>query len=202
MDQKGIITVNKGTYFPLAVTIVGFILIFFALTILITFIYWEIGIKGPLYTVGPLEKATQILSIFLSHDFPIIVLLLLAAFFLIRTERFFSFNPETKQIREGGKFLKWSWGKWKDFQPNCKYVAFQRYEQTSNYSYGGFFEKTISEYIYDLRLIKEDKSFVSLISVSEFKSIAQTVVLGKKISEVYGIPFYDYVKELVKKHAI
>ncbi len=102
-------------------------------------------------------------------------------------------------MRNAGHFYHWDWGEWKDFCLEGSYLAFQRYEQTNNYSYGGIYERKVSEYVYDLRLVKQDGTFESIVSGSDFRCVSEIIVLGKKMGEVYGLNFNDYVREIVRK---
>lgn len=197
MEQNNhIITIPQGQFFPTAIVVIGYIAYVTAIVFFFNFIYWGIIINGPL------RNASDIFSDFLRQDLPYILLSIAIGCFLTKTEKFFSFDPQKKQIQKGIRFFKWEWGKWIDFQPQGKHFAFQRYEETNTFSYGGFFEKTVSQYVYDLRLIHEDNSFESIISASGFNEVAQIVILGKELSEIYDIPFYDYVRELVRNKKI
>ena len=193
MDNATIIKVEQGSYFSMPVIVIGSMLIFGALSVFLVWLYHALIFDSPFM------KTSDILLGFLAHELPLMVLLGIAGSILVFSSKTFEFDCETKSTCIRGHFLKWSWGEWHPFQPDCSHFAFQRYEQTSSYSFGGFFKKEVPEHIYDLRMIKNNKSFESLISASDFRAVASIILLGKKLSETYEIPFYDYVKEIVKK---
>lgn len=188
-----IVRVEKGFYFSIPMVVIGVMILFGAFGILLSEFY-HAWIFDSIY-----RKTADIIRDFFIYKFPIMVLLTIIGLYLILTKRFFEFNPETKEIREGKKFINWEFGKWQPFNPQCNRIAFQRYEQNSDYTYGGLYSKKVNEYVYDLRLVNADNTFTSLISASEFKTVSQIIILGKKISEVYNIPLHDYVIELLKK---
>lgn len=193
MSETSVLRVNKGNYFSAPIVVVGSMLIFAAVGVLLNSLYHSMIFEAPF------RKVSDMVVDFFIYDFPLMVLLIIVGSFLIWTTRFFEFDSEQKRIREGGRFWKWERGEWTDFQPQCKYIAFQRYEQTNDYTYGGLYSKVVSEYVYDLRLIYADGHFESVVSASDFEAVSQIILLGKKMGEVYQLPFNDYVLQLLKK---
>ncbi len=191
--QDKIITVNKGSYFPVPVVVLGSMSIFGALAVFLVWIHHAVTFEVPFM------RWSDILLNFFMKDFLLMILLVAVGLFLVFSRKTYDFDPEKKQVRVGGHFYHWDWGEWKDFNPEGSYLAFQRYEQTSNYSYGGIYERKVSEYVYDLRLVKQDGSFESIVSGSDFRCVSEIIVLGKKLEEVYGLKFNDYVREIVRK---
>lgn len=191
--QDEIITVNKGNYFPVPVVVLGSISIFGALAVFLVWIHHAIVFEVPFMRWG------DILLNFFMKDFLLMVLLVAVGVFFVFSRKTYDFNPEKKQVRNAGHFYHWDWGEWKEFYLDGSYLAFQRYEQTNNYSYGGIYERKVSEYVYDLRLVKQDGTFESIVSGSDFRCVSEIIVLGKKMGEVYGLNFNDYVREIVRK---
>jgi len=190
-----IITVEERNFFPIAVVVIGVIMIIGAISLFGMFVYHAIVFD---FT----KTFAEILIDFLKSELPLMLLLVAIGYVFVQTKRFFEFDPENKAIREGAQLFQFKIGSWKPFVPQCQRLAFQRYEQTSDYTYGGLYHQKVDEYVYDLRMVKEDDTFESLISASDFSAVSQILLLGKKISEVYGIPFHDYVLELLKKQSI
>jgi hypothetical protein len=189
MRNNNIISIRSESYFETFWVVVGFILYVTALSVLIMWLYNFF--LDPNLTFGE-----EIVG-FLCVEFPIMILLCCAGTVLMWTKKLFEFNPDTKEIREGGCLFKWEKGEWKKFTPNCSHFAFQQYSETADYNFGGIFNKQVKSHVYDLRMIFPDNSFKSIIARSDFQSVAKMVILGNTLSKVYNIPFYDYVKELL-----
>ncbi len=193
MKRENVLTVNQGTYFKIPIVVLGSMLIFGALAVLLTWIWHAVTFDAPFK-----DWSTMLID-FSLFELPIMLLLVAAGSFLIWAVGFYEFDPDTKEMRRGGRFWHWEWGKWQPLVLTGSRIAFQRYEQTSNYSYGGLLSKNVQEYVYELRLVKSDDTFEPILSGSDFRTVAQIIILGKKLGEVYELPFYDYVKEIVKK---
>ena len=134
---------------------------------------------------------------FLCLEFPFMILFTVVGTILMFTKKLFEFNPDTKELKEGCYLFKWERGDWKPLDPQCSHIAFQRYNEVADYNFGGIFNKQVKSHIYDLRFIYPDNKFKSIIARSDFQSVAKMVILGKTMSKVYNVPFYDYVKELL-----
>lgn len=194
MDSEKILKVSVGNYFSAPIIVIGSMLITAAFG---CFVIWLHD-----YFMDSVITFWNMLLILLKQWMPYMLPLTLAGLFLIFTRRIVLFNAETKEMMDGWQFFRWTHGKWKKFEPNCSHFAFQRYKQTHQFHYGGLYEKSVEEYIYDLRMIYPDQTFQTLVSANEFQSVAQIVLLGRKLSEVYQLPFYDYVREILKKQQI
>lgn len=115
----------------------------------------------------------------------------------------FEYNPQTKQYRKGIKLYSYRCGEWKSFDlTNASRIAFQKYGESINYNYGGIFHPHAEADIYELRLIRTDDTFEAITNGSDLKSIAKMVTLGNVLSQTIGLPFYDYVRDLVTKKRI
>lgn len=194
-ESNQIISVEKDNFFPMSVVVIGVILLIASLSVFGLFVYHAVVFD---FT----KSFSEIAMGFLKKELPIMLLLIVIGLIFILTKRIFEFNPVDKTIRKGARLFQFKFGEWKPFVPQCRRLAFQRYEQTSDYTYGGLYHQKVDEYVYDLRMVKEDDTFESLVSASDFSAVSQILLLGKKISEVYGISFHDYVLELLKKQSI
>lgn len=191
--EREIITVDKGPYFPIIVVTLGVMLMIGALSVFLIWAYQTYVSDSPY-----LEMSVVMID-FALFEFPIIVGLSAVGAFLVLSKRKFQFDVGSKMTRETGCFGHWEWGNWIPFEPKGKYLAFQRYEQNYDYKFGGIYDKQIQEYVYDLRLVQDQNTFTSIVSGSDFRCVAQIISLGKKIGEIYGLTFNDYVKEIIKK---
>ena len=189
MEYKKIISIRSENYFETIWVAIGFISYVSSLAIVIIWLYY--------FFQDPTLKFSEQIVDFLCFEFPIILLLCAVGTVLMCTKKLFEFNPDTKELREGYYLFKWEKGDWKPLNPQCSHIAFQRYNEVANYNFGGIFNKQVKSHIYDLRFIYPNNSFKSIIARSDFQSVAKMVILGKVMSKVYNVPFYDYVKELL-----
>ena len=194
MNNDKIMKASIGNYFSPPVIVVGSVLVTAAIGCLILWLHGYIMDSAISFGKSLLELLTQWM--------PLILPLTLAGLFLIFTQRVILFNTESKELLDGWKFFRWTHGQWKSFEPNCSHFAFQRYQQTHKFSYGGLYEREVDEYVYDLRMIFPDQTFQSIASATDFQAVTQIILLGRKMSEVYNLPFYDYVRELLKKQQV
>ena len=119
------------------------------------------------------------------------------------SKELFEYNPQTKQYRKGIKLFDIRQGEWKAFDlTNASRIAFQKYEETINYNFGGIFHPHAEADIYELRLIRKDDTFESITNGSDLKSIAKMVTLGNVMSQTLGLPFYDYIRDMVSKRRV
>lgn len=192
-ENEKILSVEKGAYFPMPVVVIGAILIAGAFSVFVLWLYQAIRFQSSLMGWG------DIMVNFLLRDLPIMLLLTAVGLLFLLSKRIFQFNPERKESRELFRFFHWEWGNWNPLVLDGICLAFQRYGQTYNYNYGGLYEKKVFEYIYELRLIYGGTRYKAIVSGSDFYAVSQILVMGRKMGEVYGLPFNDYVMDLIKK---
>lgn len=135
--------------------------------------------------------------------FSIAIVGLLQLFYFCFSKEMFEFDPTTKKYRKGLKLFSYRRGDWRDFDiERISRIAFQRYEESIEYNFGGIFNFHDESDIYELRLIKKDETFEAIVNASDFKSIAKMVKLGNAMSQSLGVPFYDYVRDLICKKRV
>lgn len=128
---------------------------------------------------------------------------LLQFFFFCFSKELFEFNPTEKKYRNGFKLFSFKKGEWKEFSmQTASRFAFQKYEETVEYNFGGIFNPRANSDIFELRLIKKDDTFEPIVNGSNIKDIAKIVKLGNLLSQIYGIPFYDYVRDFITKRNV
>lgn len=192
-NRANVLSVDMGAYFHMAIVAIGAILLAGAFSVFIIWVWQAVLYKESLMTWG------DIMLEFLMYEVPLIIALLAVGLFLIFTKRVFQFDPDTKESRFLCRFYQWEWGKWQPLVLEGYCLAFQRYGQSYNYNYGGIYKKNIFEYVYDLRLVGHDGKYKSIVSASDFQAVAQILLMGRKMGEVYGLPFNDYVMDLIRK---
>lgn len=179
MEEKDTIEVSGNSYFKAWQMMLGIICIIFGVAFAI---YGEF--------------------LFLQFNLTERILLILAtsAIFVITcfTKELYEFDPNTKKERRGMKLFNYKRGEWTPFEADCTHFAFQEYDESINYDYGGLTNKNVSEKFYELRKIKNN-AFLPIVKASDMKSVIAMLKLGKTLSEIYGLPFHDYVKGLAKK---
>ncbi len=115
------------------------------------------------------------------------------------SKKFFEFNPDTKEYRNGFYLFGFKLGKWKPLEIERGYIAFQRYDENVHYTYGGLFNKNVEDKVFELRLVYPDLTFKKLVNGRDFRSVAMMVQLGKILSLLYYVEFKDFVKGTVHK---
>ena len=115
------------------------------------------------------------------------------------SKKFFEFNPDTKQCRKGFYLFGFKLGEWEPLEIGRAYVAFQRYDENVHFTYGGLFNKSIKDTIFELRLVYPNSTFRTLVSGRDFQSVAMMLQLGKILGLVYNVEFKDFVKRTVQK---
>jgi hypothetical protein len=115
------------------------------------------------------------------------------------SKKFFEFNPDTKQCRNGFYLFGFKLGEWEPLEIKHAYIAFQRYSENVNFSYGGLFKRDVEDTVFELRLVYSDSNFRTLVSGRDFQSVAMMLQLGKILSLIYNVEFKDFVKGVVRK---
>ena len=118
------------------------------------------------------------------------------------SKKFFEFNPDTKQCRKGFYLFGLKRGKWMPLEIKNAYIAFQRYNENIHFTYGGLFNRSIEDTVFELRLVYSNSSFKTLVSGRDFQSVAMMIQLGKILSLIYHVEFKDFVKGIVRKESI
>lgn len=181
MENNKTIVVGSGNYFKTWASVFGIILFIFGIASAITnyFLIFHLSALGK-----------------------ILIVLLTGLIFMITcfTKKFFEFDPITKKQRYGIKLFSYKFGEWSPFEANCTHFAFQRYEESINYDYGGLTNKNVSEEFYELRKIT-GTGFVPIVKSSKLEDVIEMVKLGKTLSQIYRLPFHDYVRGIAKKKA-
>jgi hypothetical protein len=191
--RENIFSVDMGAYFHMAIVAIGAILLAGAFSVFIIWLWQAVLYKESLMTWG------EIMLEFVMYEVPLMLLLVAVGLFLVFTKRIYQFDPDAKESRVLCRFYQWEWGKWEPLVLEGYCLAFQRYGQSYNYNYGGIYKKNIFEYVYDLRLVGHDGKYKSIVSASDFQAVAQILLMGRKMGEVYGLPFNDYVMDLIRK---
>ncbi|MCR5498150.1 MAG: hypothetical protein K6F48_09940 [Paludibacteraceae bacterium] len=196
MEERKVIEVNSGSYFPTVVVAIGFILLMGALSLLICKLYYSL-------TIDIFKPWGTIIVEFLKFEFPLMVLLSAVGFFLLSTRRITCFDPEKKTYFRGAQFLSFRRGEWKPLVlDGYKFIAFQKYDKNFEYQFGFLMNRHVEEHVYDLRFVKPDNTFVSFVSASDFRAVAEIVKLGNLLSKIYQVPFCDYVKQALLKNKV
>ncbi len=115
------------------------------------------------------------------------------------SKKFFEFNPDAKHYRNGFYLFGFKLGKWQSLEIGKAYIAFQRYTENIHFTYGGLYNKSVDDTIFEIRLVYPDLSFKTLVSGRDFKSVAMMIQLGKILSLIYKVEFNDYVKGIIRK---
>jgi hypothetical protein len=115
------------------------------------------------------------------------------------SKKFFEFNPDTKQCRKGFRLFGFKLGEWEPLEVKCAYIAFQRYNESVHFSYGGLFKFDVEDFVFELRLVNSSSNFRTLVSGRDFQSVAMMIQLGKILSLIYDVEFKDLVKGVVRK---
>jgi hypothetical protein len=191
--RENIFSVDMGAYFHMAIVAIGAILLAGAFSVFIIWLWQAVLYKESLMTWG------EIMLEFVMYEVPLMLLLVAVGLFLVFTKRIYQFDPDAKESRVLCRFYQWEWGKWEPLVLEGYCLAFQRYGQSYNYNYGGIYKKNIFEYVYDLRLVGHDGKYKSIVSASDFQAVAQILLMGRKMGEIYGLPFNDYVMDLIRK---
>ena len=118
------------------------------------------------------------------------------------SKTFFEFNPDTKQCREGYYLFGLKRGEWMPLEIGRAYIAFQRYNEDVHYSYGGLFKQSVTDSVFELRLVYPDLTFKTLVNGRNFQAVAMMLQLGKILSLIYNVEFKDFVKGVVRKEAM
>lgn len=151
----------------------------------------------------PLDGAFMTFVLTPISGFLLAIVGLLQFFFFCFSKELFEFDPSTKKYRKGFKLFSYRRGDWKDFDTtNASRIAFQKYEESIEYNFGGIFNPRADADIFELRLINKDDTFESIINASDIHNIAKIVKLGNAMSETLGLPFYDYVREIINKKRV
>ncbi len=195
-ENKDIIEVETGTYFPIAVVGIGFVCIVWALAIFFVKLHYVL-------TVDIFKPWPKILMEFVTDDLPWMILLTVVGLVLMFMRKITCFDPATKMYRRGMRLFSFRAGEWRPLSlEECSYLSFQRYKTNIDYTFGGLLNKHVDEYIYDLRFVKRDGTFESFVSASTFQAVAQIVKLGNLLGKLYGVPFSDYVKQALMKKKV
>jgi len=118
------------------------------------------------------------------------------------SKKFFEFNPGTKQCRKGYYLFGLKRGEWTPLEIGRAYIAFQRYNEDVHYSYGFFFKQSITDSVFELRLVYPDLTFKTLVNGRDFQSVAMMLQLGKILSLIYNVEFKDFVKGVIRKESM
>lgn len=193
MENKEVIEVESGSFFPIAVVGLGFVSIAGALAIFLVKLHYVL-------TVDIFKPWLNVLIEFLRDDLPWMALLGIVGVVLMCTRKVTCFDPTSKTYMKGLRFFSYRRGEWKPLSlENYAYITFQRYKMNIDYTFGGLLNKHVDEYVYDLRFIRKDGTFDSFVSASTFQAVAEIVKLANLLSKLYNIPFSDYVKQALMK---
>jgi len=141
-----------------------------------------------------------IIIVYQTGDFLILAGTILLSSIVWFSKKFFEFNPETKQYREGVCLSRWKHGKWEPLEISNAYIAFQRYNENIHYTYGGLFNQNINDAVFELRLVYPDLTFKKIVNGRDMQSVITMLQLGKILSSLYNVEFRDFVKETVRKN--
>lgn len=151
----------------------------------------------------PLDGAFMTFIFTPMSGFLLAIIGLLQFFLFCFSKELFEYAPDSKKYRKGIKLFSIKEGEWKSFDlARASRIAFQKYEESIEYNFGGIFHPHAESDIYELRLIYKDDTFDPIINGSDIKNIAKIVALGKIMSETLNLPFYDYVRDLVNKKRV
>ncbi len=196
MDEKKVVEIDSGSYFIPALVAVGFMLLMGALSLLLCRLYY-------CFTMDIFKPWLTILKEFSTYELPWMAGLSVVGLVLMQTKRIVCFDPEKRSCFKGAKFFCFRKGKWQPLVlDDCRFIAFQKYDKNIDYTFGGLINRHVEEHVYDLRFVKRDNSFESLVSASSFRAVAEMVKLGQLLSKVYGLPFCDYVKQSLMKKKV
>lgn len=193
MNNKDIIEVETGSFFPIAVVGLGFVAIAGALAVFFVKLHYVL-------TVDIFKPFPNVVMEFFRDDFPLMALLTIVGVVLMGSRKITCFNAADKTFMRGFRLFSFRKGKWQPLSlDDCAYITFQRYKMNIDYTFGGLLNKHVDEYVYDLRFVKKNGGFDSFVSASTFQAVAEIVKLGNVLSKLYNVPFSDYVKQALMK---
>jgi hypothetical protein len=118
------------------------------------------------------------------------------------SKKYFEFSPDKREYRNGFYFLGLKTGEWKSLEIEKGYLAFQRYGESVNYSFGGLFRTDVQERIFELRIVYPDGTFYTLVTGRDVEAVTKILQMGKMLAALYRVDFKDFVKGTIGKEVL
>lgn len=139
------------------------------------------------------------IAVFQFELYAFLIVTILLSVIIWFSKKIFEFDPNTKCYRKGVDLWGIRLGKWHPLEIEQGYIAFQRYDENSHYTYGGLLNRSVTDTIYELRLVYPNSTFKTLVSGNDFQAVAMMLQLGKLLALIYHVDFKDYVKNTIHK---
>jgi hypothetical protein len=114
----------------------------------------------------------------------------------------YEFDAGTKKMRKAVSLFGVKRGIWYDLKVQCSVIAFLKYDQNYTFHFLNLYDTHVDETVFTVHLINEDGSFQTLVETARFESVANIIQFCKDLSEIYEVPFKDYVKSQVMRHRL